>query len=174
MRICSMFHTLVVLTVVLILSAPFVTRAQQNPVQAEAITIAEQDAIKDVNKLLWFVAGFAASSVGGTVGALAGCVVGSIIQPPPEAGFLFFTISDAQFVGTIVGGAAGALTPLILIRAYEPNLPPNRFIGKSPEYIDFYTDAYKKKVKSLRTKSAIGGWVVGCIGGVALVFFSLE
>ena len=54
--------------------------------------------------------------------------------------------------------------PLIWIDTYEPNLPPNRFIGKSPEYIEFYTDAYRKQAKSLRTGSAMKGCIVGCIG----------
>ena len=170
MKLQIPFQMLSLLMTVLMFNMPSVTLAQQNPVQAEAITTAEQDAINDVNKLLWFVAGLAASSVGGPVGCLAGCAVGSIIQPPPSSDFLIFTISDAQLVGGVVGFAAGALGPLLWIRAYEPNLPPNRFIGKSPEYIDFYTDAYKKKAKSLRTKSAVGGWAVGCIGGFALVF----
>ena len=146
MRIRSMFHTLVALTVVLAFSTPSVTLAQQNSVQAEAITTAEQDAINDVNKLSWFVAGCAALSVGGPVGALAG-----------------YTVSNSA--GTLIGGAAaGVLVPLIWIDTYEPNLPPNRFIGKSPEYIEFYTDAYRKQAKSLRNGSAMKGCIVGCIG----------
>ena len=174
MKLQIPFQMLALLMTVLMFNTPFITIAQQNPVQAEAITTAEQDAINDVNKLLWFVAGLATLSVGGTVGALAGCVAGSIIQPSSGSGLFFFEFSDAQVFGTIVVGAAGALVPLIWIRAYEPNLPPNRFIGKSPEYIDLYTNAYNKKAKSLRTKSAIAGWTVGCIGGIALVLLPLK
>ena len=57
MKINSTFHVLVFLMAVLIFSMPFVTFAQQHSVQAEAITAAEQDANKDVNKFLWFGVG---------------------------------------------------------------------------------------------------------------------
>ena len=42
---------------VLTFSTPLVTIAQQNSVQAEAITAAKQDANKDVNKPCWFGVG---------------------------------------------------------------------------------------------------------------------
>ena len=48
---------------VLTFSMPFVTIAQQNSVQAEAATIAEADANKDVSKLLCFSAGCVLSAV---------------------------------------------------------------------------------------------------------------
>ena len=169
MKLQIPFQTLSLLMIVLMFNMPSVTLAQQNLVQAEAITTAEQDAINDVNKRWWFVTGLAALGVGGLVGCLTGCAVGSIIQPPPPSGLFYFNISDAQAVSAVVGFAAGVLVPLLWIRAYEPNLPPNRFIGKSPEYIDLYTDAYKKKAKSIRTKSAVGGWAVGCMGGLLLL-----
>ena len=177
MKLQIPFQTLSLLMIVLMFNMPSVTLAQQNLVQAEAITTAEQDAINDVNKRLWFVAGLAALGVGGPVGCLAGGAVGSIIQPPPPSDFFYFQSSGAQDVGALVGCAAGVLGPLLWIRAYEPNLPPNRFIGKSPEYIDLYTDAYKKKAKSIRTKSAVGGGVgciVGGIGGLLLLFSLLS
>ena len=174
MKLQIPFQMLSLLMTVLMFNMPSVTLAQQNLVQAEAITTAEQDAINDVNKFLWFVAGLAALSVGGLVGCLTGCAVGSIIQPSSPSGLFYFESSDAGEVGALVGFAAGALVPLLWIRAYEPNLPPNRFIGKSPEYIDLYTDAYKKKAKSLRTKSAVGGWAVGGVGGLLLLFSLLS
>ena len=159
-----MFHTFVAVMAMLTFSMPFIILAQQNSVRTEvseavaahdinavnleARAAAEQDAINDVNKLSWFVTGCAASSVGGLVGALASNSTGTLIA------------------------AAGALVPLIWIHTYEPNLPPNRFIGKSPEYIDFYTNAYRKQAKRLRTVSALGGCIVGCIG-VSLGFSAL-
>ena len=57
MKIKSTFHVLVFLMAFLIFSMPLVVLAQQNSVQAEAITAAEQDANKDVNKPFWFGAG---------------------------------------------------------------------------------------------------------------------
>ena len=57
MKINATFHVLVFLMAGLIFSMPFVTMAQQNFVQAEAVTAAEADANKDVSKLLCFSAG---------------------------------------------------------------------------------------------------------------------
>ena len=71
-------------------------------------------------------------------------------------------------VGMVVGFVVGVLVPLIWIGAYEPNLPPERFIGKSPEYIDHYTDAYRKKSQSIRMGAAVVGSVLpGCLIGLA-------
>ena len=90
MKLQIPFQMLSLLMTVLMFNMPSVTLAQQNLVQAEAITTAEQDAINDVNKRLWFVAGLAALGVGGLVGCLTGCAVGSIIQPPPPSGLFYF------------------------------------------------------------------------------------
>ena len=57
MKIHSTFHVLVLFMAVLIFSMPFVTLAQQNSGQAEAMITAEQDANKDVNKPFWVGAG---------------------------------------------------------------------------------------------------------------------
>jgi hypothetical protein len=76
----------------------------------------------------------------------------------------------------IVGGVAGALIPFILmIYAYEQNPPPQRLIGKSPEYVNFYTDAYRTKARSIRTKSAAAD-AGGCllIGGLLLLISTNE
>ena len=66
----------------------------------------------------------------------------------------------------------GCLTTAIgTILAYSlpPTPPPERLIGKSPEYISFYTEAYKAKAKSIQGRSAL----IGCgitTGGVALTY----
>ena len=73
MKICSTFHVLVLVMAGLIFSAPFVTIAQQNFVQAEAATAAEADANKDVSKLLCFS---------------AGCVLSALFFLPSPYGYL--------------------------------------------------------------------------------------
>ena len=109
------------LIALLTFSTPFVTFAQQNSLQMEAIVAAERDAQNDVNKGLWF---------------LGGCL-------------------------------SGVVVPMI---AYGVELAPpvTRLLGKSPEYVAFYTDAYKAKAKTLRVKSALGGCIVN---GLAIVAF---
>ena len=67
-----------------------------------------------------------------------------------------------QGLGGIVGLTVGVLTPLVSIYRYQPHPPPKRLIGKSPEYVEFYTHAYKAKTQLLRTKLAAVGAVTGC------------
>ena len=132
------FQTLALLMAVLIFSAPFVICAQQNVVSAktangtgsdgntvilEAKAAAEQDASRDVNKLVWFGAGVAVPTVG-LAGALAGCLVGSIINPQTDDFFGIPGTNTEMEVGMVVGFVVGVLAPLIWIGAYKPNLPP--------------------------------------------------
>ena len=46
----------------------------------------------------------------------------------------------------------------------QPSPPATALMGKSPEYVAAYTEAYKEKMKSLQTKYAL----VGCLGNMAL------
>ena len=93
-------------------------------------------------------------------GACAGCAIGSIIDPPSS--FFYFQSSAGQELGTLVGAAAGCLLPLLGIYNSPAHPPSGRLIGKSPEYVELYTNTYKAKVRSLRTKFAAGGIATGC------------
>ena len=115
-KLKSPLQLLALLMAILTFSMPFVTFAQQNSLQAEAIVAGERDAQADVNTGLWF---------------LAGCC------------------------GTAVG--------VIVAYAVEPVPPATRLLGKSPEYVAFYTDAYTAKAKSLQANSALGGCVVSAL-----------
>ena len=54
------------------------------------------------------------------------------------------------------------IVPLIIANVAEPVPPASALIGKSPEYVAFYTDAYKAKVRKIRTS----GVKLGCALGV--------
>lgn len=59
----------------------------------------------------------------------------------------------------------GLLTPYI----YKPPVPSGKVIGKSPEYVAFYTDAYKAKMEQLQFRYALNGCITsviaqGCLG----------
>ena len=56
-KLKNSFQILVLLMAVLTFSTPFVTFAQQNSLQAEAIVAAKRDAQTDVNRGLWFLGG---------------------------------------------------------------------------------------------------------------------
>ena len=63
-------------------------------------------------------------------------------------------------VGACLLGSVGVIGAY----AYQPSPPPARFIGKSPEYIESYTKAYKTKVRRLQLRSS----AIGCIGGTVI------
>jgi hypothetical protein len=66
-----------------------------------------------------------------------------------------------------VAGCLGGVIGLILSYYLLPNPPQASLLGKSPEYVAAYTDAYKLKAKSIQTKKA---WT-GC--GAAAVAYAL-
>ena len=190
MRTHAPFHTFVALITILTVSLSFSAIAQQNSVRIEAETAAardantvsveakvaaEQDASSDTNKLLWFGAGMGVFCIGGGIGSLTGCLVGSQSSGPieiesreglgfaPNFGAVDISNYGPTIIGSCIGFAAGVLVPFIWIGTYEPNLPPKRFIGKSPEYVESYTNAYRAKTRRLRTMSAAAG--AATVGG---------
>lgn len=64
-----------------------------------------------------------------------------------------------------IAGCLGGLIGLIIAYAIEPSPPATKLLGKSPEYVAAYTDCYKRKGKSVQTKTAL----LGC--GVAAVVY---
>ena len=63
-------------------------------------------------------------------------------------------------LGSCVLGSLG----VIVAYAYQLPPPPERFIGKSPEYITTYTKTYKTKVRRLQVRAS----ALGCIGGTVV------
>ncbi len=138
---------------VLIFSIPFITLAQQNSVEAQAKMAAERDAETDLNRWAWYIYGFACC-LGVGLTTVAGAAIGSTSD-----GWLEFddTIYGGCF-GFIVGSAVSAGT----IVSYKIVVPPERFLGKSPEYVDFYTAAYERKIRLRRVGEAAAGGITFC------------
>ena len=174
----------------LTVSVPFSAFAQQNPTQTTAEidagllaakAAAEKDASNDVNKLLWFGAGIGICCVGGAIGALIGGSVGLLIDPirvdeSRDLGFAPDFVPDtsgggALAIGGGIGLVAGVLVPFIGISRYRSNPPAERLLGKSPEYVESYTNAYKVKARSLRTSMAAAGAATAAGGGLGLCLF---
>ena len=180
MKLKDSFQILALFMAVLMFDMPFGTVAEQDSVQVEAgaatgsdgnavileaKTAAAQDASCDVNNLVWFGAGLVGASLI-FVGTIGGCLLG-----PPSDSSSFYALypSEGQMGYALVGAVLGASIPSTLIYIYKPNLPPERFIGKSPEYIDHYTDAYMKQARSIRMRLAAAGCVfMGCVLGSAV------
>ena len=167
MKINSTFHVSVFLmAMLLIFNAPFITFAQQNDDGVFARFDAKRDAEADVNKLLWGGVGFVAVPACTILGFLGGLAVGS----QNSSGGYGLSLSPEEARGGLIGSGVGCLLPFIPISAYKSGPPPERLIGKSPEYVKLYTDTYKSKVSQLRIVSAGAGGALGCL----LVFASIR
>ncbi len=162
-----MFHILAVLTVVLTFSMPFATLAQQKSVQTEVSeaaaeqdrkptileieATAERDASNDIDDFLWFSVGLGIAYIGGVGGGIAGGIIGDGVG-----------LGENNIGGFVVGAAAGIIALMIAIYNSPVHVPAGRLIGKSPEYVEFYTDAYQRKMRELQTDWAAAGVVAGC------------
>ena len=139
MRTHATFHTFVVLIAILTVNLPFSAIAQQNSGSVEAKIAAERDAEADVSKPLWFGTGCLLFGVSG------GCVGGLGLESP---------LAEGMLLSLWAAGTAGS-------NFYRPDPPAERLLGKSPEYVAFYTDAYKAKRGQLHAT-----WTtIGCVSG---------
>ena len=180
-----MFNFCTVLIIGLMFSTLFNTLAQQNAgtttgsdadtVSLNAKAAAEQDASNDFKRLSWFGIGAGVGIIGCAIGTVAGIRIGSMLDPVDTPGTLFFETSTGEDIGCLTGGAVSILVPFIGIYRSSVHPPPQRLIGKSPEYIEFYTDTYKRKTRSLRIRSAAAGTATGCglmlLGSAAVLIF---
>ena len=172
-----------VIVLVIVFSLPCVAVAELNLEQSEssevgrtedidivrlqAKTEAEQDARQDVSWLKWGGFGGICGLVGGgicvavTIEESVGCLVetgcSAVWGQEPD-----YEISHQS----ILLGVAGLLIssyPLSHTSNLQPTVPSGRLLGKSPEYVKFYTDAYKKRVQRLRVRYARIGTATGCV-----------
>ncbi|MDE0400558.1 MAG: hypothetical protein OXL96_22425 [Candidatus Poribacteria bacterium] len=157
----STFHILVLLVVLLTFSShtvfgrgPRPTKPKAKRKQISAEIQAKRDAEADLNKRLWIGAGC-------TVVLLPplGCFAGSL---GPQSYSGASNLSDQKSLGLCIGSTL-ALGTLILTSRHQPTPPPERFIGKSPEYISVYTDVYKKRTQWLKAIYATAGQGIGWV-----------
>ena len=167
-RICM---AIVLLVTLLLFSTIPVSLAQQNAVQAKA------DALRDVNRdmkeSLWFTLGLVGSSVGTVTGCLSGILGGILIS---DFNGIYFLPDDPVTVcgltGTIVFGVLAA--PIcVYMYPHSPTPPSERFLGKTPEYVAAYTQAYRSKAISLRKKLVTAGSITSNLGFLTLLIVNL-
>ena len=70
-----------------------------------------------------------------------------------------------------LAGCFGGWLGLVISYVHQPSPPASRLIGKSSEYVAFYTDAYKDAAKKIQTKWAWTGCLVST--GVTVVSYVL-
>ena len=132
----------IVLLIILLFSFSMLSLADNARLNAQI------DAKQDVNETVWSLTGFSVPLlVGGYY--MAGGTTGG-------------RISYSVFVPGIVVG----------VSQYYPISPrSDRFLGKSPDYVSVYVNAYESEVKSLRRRSLLWGFGSGV--GLLIVLNSM-
>ena len=64
-------------------------------------------------------------------------------------------------------GCFGNLMGLLYANFNSPTAPASRLLGKSPEYVAFYSDTYAIKAKKIQMDQAVKGCVTNAVASVA-------
>ena len=166
-----------ILTLFLILTLPLTAAAQETSEAAQAVSDAKRDAAADTSRFIPFSVG---CLVGG--GLMIGTAVAmtkileteSVQEHPIFVSEGDFDVTPAFAILFCLSGAigcAGSIPPTAFFLLSKPTPPPERLLGKSPEYISAYTRAYKRKGKQIRALWA------GCgsfTGGFALMLLAMS
>ena len=144
------------LILLLTLMVPLLTFAQEplrgEDVNALRLKAAESDAKKDADKDMRKPAPFITGM--GSVFASGTC--------------LAMTFRAVPSIGSDVGGTAltiaGCLPIILALERYDtaPHPPIERLIGKHPQYVRAYVDAYREKMRSRQLIAASAGAAAGC------------
>ena len=156
MKISLRSYVSVFLIVVLTLSAP-ISFSQQNSDIIEAKITAERDARNDVGKAKWLGGGFLLT--GGTI------LILRILGEGAD--------DDSPTLGLVISGSSCLLHGGGLAATFmsESTPPPSRLVGKSAEYVNFYTDAYRTESRRSKALWGVIGSASGClvVGGILLI-----
>ena len=133
-----------------------------NSIRLQAKADAESDAKRDVDVLAYFGSGMSATFAAAMCGLMTGFIADLTLGYGQDD--LFYLTASMSAVGTLSLLVPHYIRPL--------NPPPERLIGKSPEYVKLYADAYRAKMRSYQIKSVTTGSIFGCMtltGGVAII-----
>ena len=119
--------------VVLLLSSPLATLAQQISAEVQA----KQDGKSDVNKFAWFTAGFIGCASAWTIIALT-----------DRRGYIVDSATLDQSLRCLT--VTVPFLPIVYAISASSVPPTERLLGKSPEYVNVYVDSYTKEVKRQR------------------------
>jgi len=118
---------------------------------------AKADASADMSQSGWFLLGALMPTI-----PIIGCLAGSVAGGSGESlGGFAPGPSDSQISCTLIGTVAGCVALPLAFRFAPIQHSPEELLGKSPEYIRTYINAYEKQTRKLRKNWGIGGMVVG-------------
>ena len=144
-----------------------VSLAQQQSLQAQAEVDAHRDVNRDMRESLWFLSGLMSSGVGCAAGGTGGFLFGLLIGGISETNCISFISDDPLGSCTIAGAIlCGVLTvpTTIFIYPHNPSPPLKRLLGKPPEYVEVYLQAYRSKTISLRKRWVTAGSITANLG----------
>ena len=154
-----------IVTLLLFSTMP-ISFAQQNTVQAQAEADASAD-MSDASKVDWFLLGGVGSTMGCFLGCAAGCLLARV-NPGYTSEFLSDTQLRFAFAGATLLGVF-AVPTAVFVYPHNPTPPPERLLGKSPEYIQAYTHAYKSRTALLRKIFVTAGSIASNLGVMTTV-----
>ena len=164
------------MVILLLFSTIPVSLAQLDAVQAQAEADANAD-MSDMAKAMWFTLGGLGSTAGCLLGCVGGCVLATWLDP--DAGFHTFFIPTAEsqmgcaFASAILLGVFAV--PLgVDLYPHNPTPPPEQLLGKSPEYIEAYTQIYTAKTASLRKRWVTAGSLTSNLGVAGMILLLIS
>ena len=140
----------------------------QQVMQTQAKADAHKDVNRDMRESLWFLSGLVGSSAGAYTGCLSGILAGILIEDLdilPDA----VPAVDSCGIGGILLFGILAVPISVHLYPHSPRLPPERLLGKSPEYVVAYTQAYRSKAISLRKRWVTAGSITSNLGILTLL-----
>lgn len=144
----------------------------QQATQTQAEADAHKDVNRDMRESLWFTSGLISSSAGCAAGGAGGFLFGLLIGGISETNCIAF-ISDDPLASCTIAGAilCGVLTvpTAVFIYPHNPSPPLKRLLGKPPEYIEVYLQAYRSKTISLRKRWVTAGSITANLGVGAML-----
>ena len=172
-----MFRISVFLMATLLLFSTMpVSFAQENAMRTQAEADALRDIDHDMKKGWWFMFGLVGSSAGFVTGCVGGCLLGTSIDC--FGGCLLGTsiddpVTNCSIPGSILLGVL-AMPAVVFIYPHNVNPPPERFLGKTPEYIEAYTQVYRSKTISLRKRLVTAGSLTSNLGVAGMILFIIS
>ena len=129
--------------------------------ETDAQADAEYEARGDITQFFCCIGSSTLVTISAIGGAFLGCWLGEALDPPPyqslpPASLLGIT-STGMVCGCLGGWVIGLTGSLYGIYKLGGTVPPERLLGKSPEYIEVYTATYKREIGKQRAIRAVGG-----------------
>ena len=89
-----------------------------------------------------------------------------------EADALRDVDQDVSPISWGIGGFFCGVCAVAYVYIDKPQVPASRLVGKSAEYVSFYTDTYNREVRKQRGQAALIGCLAGSIFSTLTIYLS--